>query len=112
VVDIKTTDDASPDAFGKSAANYGYDVGSAWYSDVLEAHYGRAPEHFVFIAVEKPEPHAIGIYFVEPEVMAAGRVIARRNFHRILEWRAANNWPDYGINPMPLRLPAWARRAA
>ena len=110
VIDVKSTEDASQSGFGKSAQNYSYDVQAAWYCDILTAHYGTLPTHFVFIAVEKTYPHAIGIYYVEPDVLAAGRVEARKRLDRIITWKTEGTWPDYGVEPKPLVLPTWGRR--
>ena len=109
VVDVKTTDDASPSAFARSVGNYRYHVQDAWYSDVMKAAVGEPPSHFVFIAVEKEWPHAIGVYFLSDEDRATGRSLARRDLTRILQCRSAGIWPDFASEPVELRLPAWAR---
>lgn len=108
LVDLKTTDDASPSGFGRSAANFRYDVQAAWYSDVLEQLYGKAPEHFIFIAVEKSAPYAIGVYYITPEQIATARDKMQRDLARIVACQASGVWPDYGEEPMALRLPNWA----
>lgn len=106
-VDLKTTEDASPDGFGKSAANFRYPVQTAWYNDVLDASVGEHPEHWVFLAVEKNPPYAIGIYFTDPLDVARARVAARRDFLRIVAAKQSGQWPDYGAAALPLSLPAW-----
>lgn len=108
VVDLKTTEDASPHGFGRSAALFRYDVQAAFYLEVLEQHFGQAPEGFIFVAVEKTRPYAIGVYYVTPEQIAAGRQKARRDLERLLSCQAAGLWPDYGKEPQVLKLPAWA----
>ena len=109
IVDLKSTEDASPDGFGKSAANFRYPVQIAWYHDVMDAAYGEHPEHWVFMAVEKKPPYAIGIYFTDPADVQRARVAARRDFMRIVEAKRAGVWPDYGAEALPLSLPAWWR---
>lgn len=109
IVDVKTTDDASPDGFGKSSANFRYPVQTAWYHHVLDEAYGEHPEQWVFLAVEKNPPYAIGIYFTEHDVVTQGAIAARRDFLRIVEHRRSGVWPDYGMDPQPLKLPAWAK---
>lgn len=108
IVDLKTCEDASPAGFGKSAANFRYYVQAAWYLDVMRAIYGEAPESFIFIAVEKAPPYAVAIYYCDEHHIALGREKARRELARIVECQAAGVWPDYGHEPMSLRLPAWA----
>lgn len=109
VLDVKTTDDASPAAFGRSAANFRYDVQAAWYLDTMGMAVGNRPEHFVFIACEKTPPYAIGVYFIQPEHIETGREKARRDLARIVECQAAGAWPDYGNEVMPLLMPAWSQ---
>lgn len=112
-VDLKTTEDASPNGFGKSSANFRYPIQTAWYDGVLDRLYGEHPQTWVFLAVEKNPPYAIGIYMVSeattPQLLEAARIAARRDFHRIVEHKRSGVWDDYGVNPTPLALPNWAR---
>ena len=108
VVDLKTTEDAGPSAFGKSSANFRYHVQAAWYSDIVAECVGENVPWFFFVVVEKKPPYAVGLYYCEPDVLALGRKIARRNLDAIARFREAGNWPDYADEPQPLRLPKWA----
>jgi exodeoxyribonuclease VIII len=110
IVDLKSTDDASPDGFGKSCANFRYYVQPPWYQDVLRAAYGEAPPWWVFLAVEKKPPYKIGVYYPTPEQIELGRRVARRDFKRILECKASGVWPDYATEVKPVELPGWAVR--
>jgi exodeoxyribonuclease VIII len=110
MIDVKTTKNAAPSAFAKDAANYHYHVSPPWYFDVLETLYGETPEHFIFLALEKEPPYAMGLYFAQPADMERGRALARRQFLRIIEAKRANRWPDYAEEVLPLELPAWAKR--
>jgi exodeoxyribonuclease VIII len=107
ILDVKTTDDASPGGFARSCANFRYPVQSAWYKDVLDAAVGGHPEDFVFIAVEKSPPYAIGVYFVDYTDEQRGRLAARRDLQRIVNAKRANYWPDYGAEIRPLQMPTW-----
>lgn len=109
IVDLKTTEDASPAGFGKSAANFRYPVQTAWYNDVLDAAFGEHPPVWAFLAVEKKPPYCVGIYFTEDDQIIRARIAARRNLERILECKRTNVWQDYGYEPQPLLLPAWAK---
>lgn len=107
IVDLKTTEDASPDGFGKSAANFRYPVQTAWYRHVMDSAFGEHPQHWVFLAVEKSPPYAVGIYFAQPEDVQRAMVAARRDLKRIVECKRSGHWPDYGAAALPLSLPAW-----
>lgn len=107
IVDVKTTEDASPNGFGKSAANYRYPLQVAWYHGVLDAAFDHHPPYWVFLAVEKSPPYAIGIYYPDAADVQRASVAARRDFLRIVEHRRSGQWPDYGVEALPLALPTW-----
>lgn len=102
IVDLKTTDDASPAAFAKSIHRFRYHVQAAWYLQGLGA------EQFVFIAVEKAPPYLVGVYVATPEMVAAGQRVAARDLTRLAECRAADSWPGYGDEITPIDLPRWS----
>lgn len=110
IVDLKSTDDASEAGFGKSAANFRYDLQPPWYQDVLRQEYGEAPPYWAFVAVEKTPPFKIGLYFPTPDQIEVGYRLARRDFLRILEHKRTGIWPDFAYEAKPLAIPAWARR--
>lgn len=102
IVDLKTTDDASPQGFQRSIQKWRYHVQSAWYLRGLGA------EQFVFIAVEKTPPHLVGVYVATPEMVAAGGRVADRDLARLAECRAADEWPGYSDKITPIDLPRWS----
>jgi exodeoxyribonuclease VIII len=102
IVDLKTTTDASPQGFAKSVAQ--------WRYHVQQAHYlsGTFAERFVFIAVEKTYPYAVGVYELDEAAMLHGASERRVNLQTIADCRAISEWPGYGNTIQPLSLPAWA----
>lgn len=121
MVDFKTTEDASPEAFGRSAGKYRYDVQAGWYPEVYGLATGKAVEHFVFVAVEKEYPHATGCYYVEEETtlddgvtvrqLDVARQMAHRDLRQIVDCTNSDVWPDYAAaGPQPLKLPRYMRR--
>lgn len=122
-LDVKSTEDASPAGFGKSVWNYRYFLQPPWYFDVLDILYGETPKHWAFLAFEKDPPYAIGVYYATPEQMELGREFARRDFLRIVglkrkhaeaikagdERALAGIWHDYGVEPLPVEFPTWAK---
>jgi exodeoxyribonuclease VIII len=109
IVDVKTTKDASPEGFGKSAANLRYTVQTAWYHRVLDAAFGEHPKDWVFLAVEKEPPYAIGVYFTEVDQVERAAIAAQRNLETIAACRQSGQWPDWGFEPRPLALPGWSK---
>ena len=102
VVDLKTTTDASPQGFAKSVANWRYHVQQAHYTA------GTFAERFVFIAVEKTYPYAVGVYELDATAMNVGYALRRNNLQTIADCRAINEWPGYSQGIQNLSLPGWA----
>ncbi len=113
MVDLKSTVDASPEGFARSIVNFRYFMQPAWYGDVMRAAGYTAPKHFVFIAVEKEPPYAVGVYYATPEIFDIGREQSRYDLDLIAQCHKAGEWPDYAVKAKPIELPAWfARRAS
>jgi exodeoxyribonuclease VIII len=112
IVDLKTTEDASPAGFSKSIAAYRYHVQAAHYLTGVERATGRRPEQFIFICVEKKAPHAVAVYAADAEMVAAGQVTAARDMLLLAECRDADYWPAYSDQIETISLPAWMRPRA
>jgi len=113
LVDLKSTKDASAQAFARSCWNLRYDVQAAFYLDgwatvgpVLES-----PPQFCWIAVETEPPYLVACYVATPAMIEAGRERYRRNLRRYAECLAADQWPGLSDRIEPLDLPAWAVRS-
>lgn len=104
LVDLKTTEDAAPRAFKNSMRTYRYDVQDPWYTHVVHSAFDTAEivRKFVFVAVEKVRPFALGIYWIEPADRRMGMDMARRDLATILECRRTGVWPDFGCAPKSL----------
>ncbi len=104
VVDVKTTEDASPAAFARSVMQYRYAVQAAHYLEGTEA------ERFVFIAVEKKAPYAVACYELDVDAMNFGDALRIRDLEAYAGCVEFNVWPGYPDEVQPLSLPAWATR--
>jgi hypothetical protein len=103
IIDLKTTEDASPRTFGRSALKYRYDVQAAFYIDLFEAHFNRKCEGFIFIAVEKTPPFGVAVYVIEDDDIEIGRVKYKADLERWREAKASNNWKGFtGINKLEM----------
>lgn len=107
LLDLKSTQDAGPEAFGRQAWTSGYVAQGAWYSDLWHHATGeRRP--FVLLAVEKEPPFACALYVIDDAELEAGRRQYRRALEVIKRARETNQWPGY--QPVSfLKLPRWAR---
>jgi hypothetical protein len=101
IVDVKTTEDASPRGFARSVANFRYHVQAAWYLDGLGA------EQFLFVCVEKSPPYLVAVYAATPAMVAAGQRVAERDLQTLAECSATDTWPGYADTIQPIDLPAW-----
>lgn len=103
VIDVKTTTDASPRAFQRSALNYRYWVQAAFYLDGLAANDVNVCD-FVFAAVEKTSPYAVVAYPAAKEMIEAGRAEYKRLLKLLAACERDNSWPGYA-DVMELQLP-------
>ena len=109
IVDLKTTEDASPKAFQQSIAKWRYHVQAAWYLDGIEKATGKRPEQFIFIAVEKKPPYACAVYVADPQMVEIGGQTARADLDKLNLCKAADNWPGYSDQVEVINLPPWMR---
>lgn len=108
LLDLKTSEDASPDGFPKACARYGYHMQAAWYADGWTAATGEPVLGFVFGAVESGWPHVAAAYMLDDESTTKGRAEARRLLNRYAECQEADEWPGYQTAIQSITLPAWA----
>lgn len=107
IIDLKTTEDASEEGFGRSAYKYRYHVQAPFYCDGAFMN-GLDPSGFVFIAVEKSYPYQVNVFYADEEFMALGRRTYMQNLETYMECKRTNSWPGYSPEIKPLRLPRWA----
>lgn len=107
IVDLKSAATASPDGFGKHAANFGYHIQAAAYQEAVRAATGDLLP-FLFLAVEKDEPHLVGVHELPDEAMEAGRRLWRQALTTYAECTATDTWPDYGHTVITPTWPRWA----
>ncbi len=107
LVDLKTTGDASPEGFGRSALSYRYHVQAAFYSEGFYHAQGNFPKGFVFIAVEKEYPYAVAVYYADERTMELGHETYMRDLRTYMECRNTNTWPGYSLQVERLKLPEW-----
>lgn len=107
VVDLKTTTDASPEAFSRSVWNYGYHLQAAHYLAGAEA-LGIDATHFVIIAIEKDPPYALKVYRIQDDALWAGQEQRKRLMAQYAKCIDSNGWPGYPVEPEDITLPTWA----
>jgi PDDEXK-like domain of unknown function (DUF3799) len=106
LVDLKTTVNADPREFGKTAYNFGYHQSAAHYQDGVHLTTGeRLP--FTFVLVEKTAPYLVSVVRLDDEAVEAGRALNDRAKRIYRECMDSGNWPGYP-DAEPISLPMWA----
>lgn len=108
LVDVKTTADASLDAFSRSIATFGYHTQADWYVNGYSVAANVQCEGMLFVVVETEFPYACAAYTLDDESLAqAARLNARvRAIYRLCV--EADSWPGYGDAVQEIGLPRWA----
>jgi exodeoxyribonuclease VIII len=111
IIDIKTTDDASPHRWQWSAVDYGYHRQQIIYQEALRQATGKG-YRFIFAVVEKPKPSTRGIpptvalYELDPDTVLMGYEDTQRLVQDYETRRETKNWQQpYSSGIVPLRLP-------
>lgn len=107
LVDLKSTDDASPREFARSVANWRYHVQDAMYTDGVELATGKRPRAFAFIACEKKPPYAVAVYVLGVPSSDCGRIEYQRNAQTLANCLESGKFPSFGDTALPLELPYW-----
>jgi hypothetical protein len=79
----------------------------AHYRNGLTATWGPV-DRFFFIAIEKEEPHCIGIYEMDTEAQEQGQIEVAEALEGVARCVASGIWPGYHHEPVELPLPRWA----
>ena len=82
IIDIKTSNDASPRSFRNSVYNFAYHLQACFYSEAL----GFDPAKFRFITIENKYPYTVEVFAMSEDMIEYGKNA----------WRTAlANWKEY-----------------
>ena len=109
VLDLKTTQDASPGAFRTAVARYGYHVQAAHYCAGAHAVTGEWPDYAI-LAIEKKPPYACAVYQLDEQAMAVGSEQREVAISRYIRCQQEGKWPAYPETVTTLSLPNWAKQ--
>ncbi len=108
LVDLKTTRNAEPREFGRTAHTLGYHQSAAHYMDGVEVATGeRLP--FAFVLVEKEPPYLVSVVELNEDALDIGRRLNDKAKATYRECFETDSWPGYPTTE-PIALPAWASR--
>jgi hypothetical protein len=111
MVDLKTTTNAGPDAFARTAETFGYDIQDAMYSEGWGLAGGGDVEDFIFVVVEREPPYAHAIYQLDEPERARGRQIMRKALARYAECKGAGRWPGFPTGVSRLKFRDWVHQS-
>jgi hypothetical protein len=107
-VDLKSTRDASPAAFRRAIANYGYHVQAAHYDHGSQHVLGAPFPYWIWIAVEKEPPYGVGVYVLDRNDIDRTQPRVRAAYERWAQCNESGVWPAYSSLIEPITLPEWA----
>ena len=110
IVDLKTTRNAEPRYFGKTAYwDYQYHISAAHYLTGMEKLRGVRAQGFIFVAVEKTPPFAVNVFEASEEFIQAGTETNQELYKIFASCQSSGNWPGYPAISRKLMLPRGAR---
>jgi hypothetical protein len=107
LIDVKTTQDASPAAFARQVANLKYTLQAAHYVRGVSKVTGVEHETFRVVAIETKPPFAIAVYELDFGTLEFGRAQWRNAIELYRECSAMNHWPGYKDEIQSLAVPSW-----
>ena len=107
IIDLKSAKDASRAGFEKDAEKLGYFLSAAMYWDGVEAVTGDYVKGFIFVAVEKEPPYAVGVYAYDMRSIEAGRMKYKRLLMDIADCKSSGKWPAYSDNIETISIKDW-----
>jgi hypothetical protein len=108
IIDLKTTEDASPSAFEFSIYKYGYHRQFAFYGDGVHTVTEQEYPGCYIIAQEKVRPYLVGVYLLDDEAVDYGRYQYSRLLAAYSEATLTNEWPGYSDRVQVIGLPRHA----
>lgn len=108
IVDLKVTNDVTPEAFAKSVAKFRYDGQNAFYEDGYEANFGKRPK-FIFIAAQKTPPYEVGFYELDEADVLSAREVNSRLMSSLRQCMESNDWGSpHERDIVQIKLPRFA----
>lgn len=101
VVDLKTSQDASPDAFKRQAWNLMYHLQAAIYMKLTNA------QEFYWVVVENSAPYNVSVYAASKDLILQGEELLQDLCERFKWWDGSPQ--GYSENIELLTLPNWVK---
>jgi len=109
-LDLKTTQDATPEEFARSIEKFKYYVQDPFYRNVGGDALGTKIRGFLFVAMEKKAPYQVQAYLLSEEDLALGEIQIRKGLDLLKKCLDSGEFPGYSNEIQEIAMPGWARR--
>jgi hypothetical protein len=109
IPDLKTTQDASREAFEDSVFRYGYYRQSGFYREAMHG-AGYSSDSSMYIAVENKEPFSTAVYRLHEDDVLSGWKELQPLVRYYRQCEESGNWPGYSEGIQDISLSQWRRR--
>lgn len=115
IIDLKTTDDASQDAFGKTIVKYDYLTQAGMQVEGVRQVLGFTIKYYLYIAIENKFPYGVAVYRLTDDDLFIGITQYKHFMQKVKECTETGVWgsydtladASYGIHTA--KLPAWRK---
>jgi hypothetical protein len=107
LIDLKSTENAAPEAFERILHAGRYHWQAAMYRDGLEA-LGQEIDECVLIVVERDPPHRVEVYRLDDSALELGRDEYCAQLRAYADCLKHDCWPLSTGSVQPIGVPAWA----
>lgn len=108
LADVKTTADASRDAFSRSIASFGYHTQCDWYVNGYGIAANVQCDGMLFAVVETEFPYACAAYTLDDDSLAQAQRLNARVRATYRDCMTSGHWPGYGDAVQDIGIPRWA----
>lgn len=112
IIDYKTSQDASPEGFMRSVAQFGYHRQDFIYRQAYKSKYGKDAVGMIFIVQDVNEPEAIGIYNLDEVTREIAEAEVLTATKQIKERLASGEWEFTSKLVQSISLPGWYQSKA
>lgn len=107
IINLKSTTDASREAFTKQLSNLQYDIAAAISMVGFRQIFNQDARAYVYLAVEKERPWACNVFVADAIIIEKGEELFRQGMARYAECLKDNYWPGYSNEAENISLAPW-----
>ena len=107
LIDIKSCASIGPRQFARTAAEMGYHLQLAHYSNGIKAIRGYFPAKIYIIAVEVRPPYDVAVYEIGPEPMEIAQMELAYTMKLLKTCIDRQEWPGIASEPQTLAFPGY-----